>query len=111
MDGKFPDRCPEFQIAWVVFDLGDSIALEDMYIWNGNQTYPTVLGRGFGVVDIAVSNDGGATYTNTYTALSLQDARVLNPGLASGDFFAATDILDMSGITADHIRIVAYPSI
>ena len=100
--------------AWIPFDLhldfdlGGSYALDEMHIWNGAQVHGATLDRGFGVVDIAYSTDGGATYADAYTALSLNDVHTLYAP-ASGDYFAASDILDMSGITADHIRIVAYP--
>ncbi len=98
--------------AWVPFeqhldfDLGGSYNLDDMIIWNGAQG--GAESRGFGVVDIQVSSDGGATYTDLYTAKQLQKTWDVYPTLTNGQYFGPTDTLSM-GVTADHVRINAYP--
>lgn len=93
------------------FDLGGTYDLSEMHIWNGAQpTAGAEPGRGFRKVDISYSDDGGATYTDAYTGIILNSAFDLDPNLANGVAYSATDILDMSGIMADHVRITAYAS-
>lgn len=96
--------------VYLDFDLGGTYDLSEMHIWNGAQpTGGTEPGRGFRKVDISVSSDGGANYT-LWNTIILNSAFDLNPGLAAGDWYGATDVLDLSGISADHVRITGYAS-
>ncbi len=98
----------EWQVfdLYLEFDLGGSYSLNKIYIWNGGQNTEPL--RGFRKVDIMVSGNGGATYELWNTVL-LNSTFELNPGLAANEYFGPTDILNLGGITADHVRIVAYP--
>ena len=89
--------------AWYEFDLGGTYDLDTMDIINGGQ--PTLEGRSLKTVDIQVSSDGGATYTDVHTAI---DLTIMPTGYADGDTMALTDTLAMGGVTADHVRINLY---
>lgn len=113
--GQFGNDLPHYWdgAAWAVFDLyiefdlGGSYELSEMHIWNGGQT--ATPERNMRKVDIAISNDGGATYTTLLSEVILNSVFDLNPGIADFENFSTSDILDMSGVTADHVRIIAYP--
>lgn len=113
--GQFGDDLPRYWDGsdWAVFDLylefdlGGTYDLNEMHIWNGAQT--AAQDRGMRKVDIAISNDGGATYTTVLSEVILNNVFDLNPGLADFENFPTSDILDMTGVTADHVRIIAYP--
>ncbi len=92
---------------YVEFDLGGTYDVNEMHIWNGGQT--AAQERGFRKIDIAVSDDGGVTYTTVYSELILNSVFDLNPGLVDFENFPTSDIIDLGNVTADHVRIIAYP--
>ncbi len=112
--GQFGNDLPHYWdgAAWtpwelnIDFNLGGSYDLAEMQIWNGAQ--PASQTRALKKVDILTSDDGGATYDLWNTVILSNPVNDL--GLVDGDWYAAQDILDLTGITADHVRISCYPS-
>lgn len=91
---------------YLEFDLGGTYDLNEIHIWNGGQTvHPE---RNMRKVDIAVSSNGGASYRIVDTVI-LNNTFELYPNLSGSEYFNITDIIDMDSVTADHVRIIAYP--
>jgi len=94
--------------GYITFDLGGSHSLENMLIWNHNQT--TVNTRGFKEVTIAYSTDG-----TTFTPLD--DMNNSDPDGTDGNYtipLAPTaDVgyqldVDLDGLSATHVRITEH---
>lgn len=83
--------------AWIQYDLNEPLALYEMWVWNGNETYEASLGLGVSEAMVEYSLDG-----ETWDALEETTSFEQAPGSAD---YECNNKVDMQGITAQYVRI------
>ena len=87
------------QPAWIEFELDKVYKLHEMWVWNSNDSLEPAVGFGLKDVTIEHSIDG----TN-YTTLGATHEFARAPGTED---YAHNTTVDLSGVTAKHIRLTA----
>jgi len=83
--------------AWIQYEFGQAIALDEMWVWNQNQLIESFIGFGFNAVVVEHSADG-----ENWTVVEDVTQFAQAPGTNN---YAANTIVDLGGVIAQYVRI------
>ena len=87
------------QPAWILFEFDNVYKLDEMWVWNSNESLETSIGLGFKDVVIEYSTDGV-----DYTTLGATHEFAQGDGSAS---YAHNTTVDMAGVGAKYVKLTA----
>jgi len=87
------------QPTWIEFEFDRAYRLQEMWVWNSNESLEQVVGLGFKDVTIEYSTDG-----TDFTTLGTTHEFAQAPGTPD---YAHNTTIDMTGVTAKFVRLTA----
>ncbi|GAJ06602.1 unnamed protein product, partial [marine sediment metagenome] len=85
--------------AWIEYELDKVHKLDEMWVWNSNQTMEPVFG--FGLKDVTIDY---STDSTDYTTLAGVPEFAQAPGTPN---YAYDTVVDFNGVTAQYVRLTA----